>query len=134
VSVSWTDAHSAGWRVLDLQGTDEAGLADARRWADTIVRPLGQPYRIDMLMVVGELLDNAYQHAGGPLHLHIRLIHDPCDLTVAVADADLGEPRLRVPDRGGGRGLLLVDRICHAWGVSRHDDGKLVWGRIDCEP
>jgi hypothetical protein len=28
--------------------------------------------------------------------------------------------------------LLLVDQLCLASGVSRHDDGKLVWARVEC--
>jgi hypothetical protein len=51
---------------------------------------------------------------------------------VAVADGAGSTPHLRDPDDRGGRGLLLVDRICSAWGVGHHDDGKLVWGRITC--
>jgi anti-sigma regulatory factor (Ser/Thr protein kinase) len=117
-----------------VRGADEVVLADARRWADAVLGRLDEPHRIDTLVVVAELLDNAYRHAGGPLDLHVRYIDDPCEVTVAVADAGTGEPRLRVPDHVGGRGLLLVDRICETWGVSRHDDGKLVWGRLDCAP
>lgn len=131
--VSWNEADRARWQVLDVSGAGRRGLAAARHWAGERLAALGEVDRIDALMVVGELLENAYVHAGGARELRLHQADDPCEVTVAVADVGTGEPRMRVPDRRGGRGLLLVDRLCRAWGVSRHDDGKLVWGRIRCE-
>lgn len=134
--VSWNETDRERWQVLDVSGAGRRGLAMARHWAGDRLATLGETDRIDTLMVVGELLENAYVHAGGARELRLHQAHEPhesCEVTVAVADVGTGEPRLRVPDRGGGRGLLLVDRLCRTWGVSRHDDGKLVWGRIRCE-
>jgi hypothetical protein len=51
---------------------------------------------------------------------------------VTVADHGHGVPRLREPAHDGGRGLLLVDRICRDWGVRDDDDGKTVWGHVPC--
>jgi anti-sigma regulatory factor (Ser/Thr protein kinase) len=133
VRVSWSGAEQAGWHVLDVAGIDRSGLVAARRWAEAELATLAEPNRIDTLIVVGELLENAYLHAGGPQQLRLHQAHDPCEVTVAVADVGAGEPRMRVPDRGGGRGLRLVDRLCLEWGVSRHDDGKVVWARIECD-
>jgi anti-sigma regulatory factor (Ser/Thr protein kinase) len=131
--VNWSTAGQPGWQVLDVAGRGPPGLTAARRWAEVALATLGERDLIDALIVVAELLENAHVHAGGPHQLRIHRAHDPCEVTVAVADAGRGEPRLRVPDRGGGRGLLLVDQLCRAWGVSRHDDGKLVWARLECE-
>jgi anti-sigma regulatory factor (Ser/Thr protein kinase) len=108
-------------------------LAAARKWAAAQLPALSDAARGDAMLVVGELLENAYRHGGGPHQLRIRYQVSPCEVIVAVADRGAGEPRLRVPDRGGGRGLMLVDAVCAEWGVSRHDDGKLVWERLDCE-
>ncbi|WP_284748070.1 ATP-binding protein [Amycolatopsis sp. RTGN1] len=130
--VTWSGADPAGWQVLDVAGLDRTGLTAARRWAETKLGKLREKDLIDTLIIVGELLENAYVHGGGPRQLRIHCAHDPREVTVAVADAGGGEPKLRVPDRGGGRGLLLVDQLCLAWGVSRHDDGKLVWARVEC--
>jgi anti-sigma regulatory factor (Ser/Thr protein kinase) len=121
------------WRVLGLAGAERSELTAARRWAEAELAALGEPTRVDVLIVVGELLENAFVHAGQPLDLRIHHVPDPCEVTVAVTDAGTGEPRLRVPGREGGRGLLLVDRICAAWGVGYHDEGKTVWARIECE-
>ncbi|MEU8632887.1 ATP-binding protein [Amycolatopsis sp. NPDC048633] len=129
---SWSEADQAKWQVLNVAGLDRRGLTTARRWVETRLGSLRETDLIDTLIVVGELVENAYVHGGGPRQLRIHRGHDPCEVTVAVADAGRGEPVLRAPGRGGGRGLLLVDQICLDWGVSRHDDGKLVWARVEC--
>ncbi|WP_245805275.1 ATP-binding protein [Amycolatopsis australiensis] len=131
--MSWNGADQAGWHVLDVAGTDRTGLSAARRWAEAKLGTLRETDLIDTLIVIGELLENAYVHGGGPLQLRLHHEHAPCRVTVAVADVGKGEPRKRVPDRGGGRGLMLVDQLCLDWGVSHHDDGKLVWARVECE-
>ncbi|MCR6490670.1 ATP-binding protein [Amycolatopsis sp. OK19-0408] len=69
---------------------------------------------------------NAFLHAGRPLQLRIHHGRAPSRVTVAVADPGAGEPRMQVPGQGSGRGLWLVNQLSHRWGVSRHDDGKLV--------
>ncbi|WP_329051354.1 ATP-binding protein [Amycolatopsis sp. NBC_01488] len=131
--MSWSGADQAGWHVLDVAGADRTGLSAARRWAEAKLGRLRETDLVDTLIVVVELLENAYLHGGGPRQLRIHHAHNPCEVTVAVADHGAGgEPKLRVPDRGGGRGLLLVDQICLDWGVSHHDDGKLVWARVEC--
>ncbi|MGW5722447.1 ATP-binding protein [Amycolatopsis sp. NPDC003865] len=131
--MSWNGAEQTGWHVLDVAGADRPGLTAARRWAEARLGTLRETDLIDALIVVGELLENAYLHGGGPRQLRIHHVHDPCEVTVAVADTGHGEPKLRAPDHAGGRGLLLVDQLCLAWGVTHHDDGKLVWARVGCE-
>jgi anti-sigma regulatory factor (Ser/Thr protein kinase) len=133
VQMDWGAAPEPGWQVLEVVGTDPAGLASARRWAQARLASLADDDRVDAVIVVGELLENAYVHATGPHQLRLHLEHDPCVVTVAVADTGTGEPRLRVPGRSGGRGLLLVDELALVWGVSHHDDGKVVWARLMCE-
>lgn len=130
--VTWDGDDQAGWQVLDLPGIDLADLAPARHWAEDHLATLGEEHRVDVLLVLAELLDNAYRHAGGAVQLRLNRLDDPCEITVAIADTGRGSPRLREPDDEGGRGLLLVDRICSAWGTSHHDSGKVVWGRVAC--
>jgi anti-sigma regulatory factor (Ser/Thr protein kinase) len=132
VQGNWIGGDQADWQVLDLAGVDRAESTSARHWVAARLTALGEAHRGDTMMVVGELLENAYQHGGGPRQLRIRHRRDPCEVTVAVADAGAGVPRMRVPDLGGGRGLLLVDKLCLDWGVRSHDDGKVVWARLGC--
>jgi anti-sigma regulatory factor (Ser/Thr protein kinase) len=133
MSVTPREAGPSGWQVLDVTGHDPADLAAARLWAETRLITLGDAHRVDVMLVIGELLDNAFHHADGPLQVRLHRLGTPCEVTVAVADHGGGEPKLRAPGPDGGRGLLLVDRICSAWGVDHHDDGKLVWARVGCE-
>ncbi|MET8999988.1 ATP-binding protein [Amycolatopsis sp. NPDC004169] len=133
MQVNWGAAPEPGWQVLDVAGAGPAGLASARRWATARLASLSDDDRVDAVIVVGELLENAYVHATGARQLRIHVARDPCVVTVAVADSGTGEPRLRVPGHSGGRGLLLVDELAVAWGVSHHDDGKVVWARLACE-
>ncbi|MFJ1764913.1 ATP-binding protein [Amycolatopsis sp. NPDC088138] len=130
--MTWVRDDRADWQILDVTGRDPADSTSARHWVQDRIAAFGEEHRIDTLLVAGELLENAYQHAGGPAQVRLRLRHEPCEITVAVADTAGGVPRLRVPDDGGGRGLVLVDQLCSSWGVSHHDDGKLVWGRVGC--
>ncbi|MGW5747409.1 ATP-binding protein [Amycolatopsis sp. NPDC003861] len=94
-----------------MAGADPAAVTSARRWAEARLATLAEADRVDAVIVIGELLENAYVHATGPSQLRLHLAQDPCVVTVAVADAGHGEPRLRVPGRAGGRGLLLVDEL-----------------------
>ncbi|WP_370962777.1 ATP-binding protein [Amycolatopsis sp. cg9] len=130
--VNWTAASEPGWSLLDVAGAALPQLGAARAWAEGELAELGEEHRADVAIVVGELLENAYVHAGGPGQLRIHRTREPCEVTVAVTDTGTGEPRLRADGRPGGLGLLLVDRLAHDWGVSHHDDGKVVWARIRC--
>ncbi|WP_328453507.1 ATP-binding protein [Amycolatopsis sp. NBC_00438] len=130
--VTWRETDRTGWQVLDLTGHDLADLSAARRWTEARLASLGEAHRVDTMLVVGELLDNAYHHATGPIQLRLHQVQDPCEVAVAVADHGDGVPHLRTPAHDGGRGLVLVDRICRDWGVDDDEDGKTVWGRVPC--
>ncbi|WP_410586268.1 ATP-binding protein [Amycolatopsis sp. lyj-23] len=117
MEVTWQGTDRAGWRVLELGGAGLSDLTGARRWADALLATLDAPHRVDVPVVVAELLENAHVHAGGPRELRIHRTESPCRVTIAVADTGTGTPRLRVPDAGsGGRGLALVDHVSVSWG------------------
>lgn len=82
-------------------------------------------------LVSTELIDNAIIHAGsiGTLQLRRR----PGLLSVAVSDRSEQRPRLVPPEEraGSGRGLVIVDQLCHGWGhVPRAGGGKVVWANL----
>ncbi|WP_063992016.1 MULTISPECIES: ATP-binding protein [unclassified Streptomyces] len=91
----------------------------------------------DVLLLVSEAVTNACLHAGGPTELVIRLV--PAEpgtpdaavgVRIEVSDRSSGVPRLRprgAPGRPGGNGLIVIDRLAHAWGVAARDGGKSVW-------
>ena len=132
--VTWGKTDQPAWQVLSMTGHDLADLSSARRWTEARLGTIDQALRGDVMLVAGELLDNAYSHAGGPVQLRLQLLRDPCEVVVAVVDHGSGTPRLRVAGDDGGRGLLLVDRVCLAWGVDHHAGGKVVWGKVTSSP
>jgi hypothetical protein len=85
-------------------------------------------------LVVSELVTNAIVHTAST-HIVCEL-HDGDDLVrIAVRDEGCapGQPhaagRTR-PEEEHGRGLLLVDALCHAWGAHEHGPGLLVWAEL----
>ncbi|MEV5353037.1 ATP-binding protein [Streptomyces sp. NPDC052693] len=85
-------------------------------------------------LVVSELVTNAIVHTAST-HIVCEL-HDGDDLVrIAVRDEGCapGRPhpagRTR-PEEEHGRGLLLVDALCHAWGAHEHGPGLLVWAEL----
>jgi anti-anti-sigma factor len=105
--------------------------------ARTFVRQLCQHWRLAdpdgalvdrAVLLASELVTNAVLHARTDLRLRLELRGER--LHLAVRD---GSPRLLrlVPadaQAQAGRGLLLVERLARAWGVTPHPDGgKVVW-------
>ncbi|MFJ3668551.1 ATP-binding protein [Streptomyces sp. NPDC090106] len=87
-------------------------------------------------LVVSELVTNAIVHTASS-HIVCEL-HDEDELVrIAVGDQGCapGEPGGPHPcgpraEEEHGRGLLLVDALCHAWGAHEHDLGLLVWAEL----
>jgi hypothetical protein len=84
----------------------------------------------DAVLVADELISNAHRHGRGPRSCRLVLIDQNRCVRVEVDDTSSEQPRLRTPDRTGGRGLVLVDRLATAWGVRNHADHKTVWAEV----
>ena len=84
----------------------------------------------DSLLVIAELVGNVIQHTGdgGELTLTCR----PDTVLIEVSDGSRAMPAPQRPDsrRIGGRGLLLVAAMSHAWGSERTAAGKVVWAEV----
>ena len=94
---------------LLLSGTDRVDLVDAAA------------------LLVSEVVTNALLHAGTPIDVAGQVTQR--GLRVEVGD---GSPHIPVrraygPTAGTGRGLVLLEQLVDAWGVSRHGRGKTVW-------
>ncbi|MET9905831.1 ATP-binding protein [Streptomyces sp. NPDC006476] len=84
-------------------------------------------------LVVTELVTNALVHTASS-HIVCEL-HDGTDLVrIAVRDEGCApgapHPSRARPEEEHGRGLLLIDALCHAWGAHEHGPGLLVWAEL----
>lgn len=85
-------------------------------------------------LVVSELVTNAIVHTASTQI--VCELHDGDDLVrIAVRDEGCapGQPHAAArtrPEEEHGRGLLLVDALCHAWGAHEHGPGLLVWAEL----
>ncbi|MEU7278183.1 ATP-binding protein [Streptomyces sp. NPDC045431] len=111
-------------------------VARARRLADDrLVRwQLGREVRDTVALVVSELFTNAVVHTGSG-RVVCELRDQGGRLCIAVQDegCPAAEPRLRHVDaEERGRGLLLVEAVCGAWGAhdARHGAGRVVWAEL----
>lgn len=89
--------------------------------------------RANALFVTTELVENAFLHSSGHDDIGLQLETYDALLTVAVADSDPREAKLRQPGPGGTRfyGLHLVARLASAWGCApQWSGGKVVWASL----
>ena len=115
-----------------VQDLDEIlySLAAVRRGVGTVLAGLGRVDLCDVLLVVSELVTNAYQHGQHPRRLTLALVGRRV-VRLEVADASYRVPILGRPDRpASGRGLLLVNGVASVWGVRQHEPGKIVWAEV----
>ncbi|MGZ4602480.1 MAG: ATP-binding protein [Kineosporiaceae bacterium] len=97
---------------------------------------LPEPLLDDVEVVLSELMGNAVRHArpiaGGVLLVGWRLAHD--ELTIRVTDGGSMkrvEPRDSSPMADSGRGLLIVEQLASAWGVTEHAGSlRTVWAAL----
>ncbi len=127
------DRPRAALMQLSGQGGD---LAAARSWTrDTLPCVTGDELD-DLLLIVNELVSNAFDHGRSPYALRLYQLTEPCSVRVEVDDAS---PELPVPGRSRigdhrGRGLVIVNELAKDWGVLPGPAGKTVWAEITCEP
>ncbi|MFB7369577.1 ATP-binding protein [Streptomyces sp. NPDC056222] len=86
----------------------------------------------DVLLLVSEVVTNAYTHGGTPYEL--RLDRTDGRLWVQVSDTSPVRPRPHGPhiaSRASGHGLYLLERLSSAWGSLRRGEGKAVWFEVE---
>jgi anti-sigma regulatory factor (Ser/Thr protein kinase) len=90
----------------------------------------------DIELLVSELATNSVRHAGCDEDAEISMMARVDDRCIRLRVCDTGEgfeedvePEPH-PDRGGGYGLVLVDRLADRWGVQRN--GRFcVWFEVE---
>lgn len=88
-------------------------------WADAETRD-------DAELLLTEVVSNGVNHTESPMAVELNMDRDL--LRAEVSDDSPREPRRRVADEFGGRGMLILDALASRWGVLGHPgDGKTVW-------
>lgn len=117
--------------------------ASASGLARTLVRQAiaDEGIRQDALIVVSELVANAFRHGEPPLRLDLLDEQDgqpPGTLRIQVSNqqrtGSTEVPTLTTGGRAdgmGGRGMDLVDRLAADWGWELQDRRMTVWARLD---
>ncbi|CAL9594853.1 ATP-binding protein [Streptomyces sp. Tu 3180] len=151
-----TDAAAGSVGLGAASGAGPAGAAAERRFRFELAAHPGSPAQARRLtrarltgwsvcedtcdtaaLIVSELVTNAIVHTASS-HIVCEL-HDGDGLVrIAVQDEGCapGRPRANTrqrPEEEHGRGLLLVDTLCHAWGALEHGPGLLVWADLPRE-
>lgn len=114
---------------------DASAAAIARQFVEDNRDHLRPALIQDTQLLVSEIVTNAVLHGKPDITLKVRI--DPPAIGVAVSDLGerLPKPASEPPpgDQPSGRGLLIVDALASAWGVTTNPDalpGKVVWFEI----
>lgn len=116
------------WR-LSLKSRPER--IEVRRWIrGRLSADLDTHTLVDVLLVVGELVGNAYIHTTSPRELRVR--RSDVGVLVEVSDGDVQHPQEMdsSDDRWGGRGIQVLIELATSWGVRLEDGGKVVWALL----
>lgn len=148
-----TDAAAGPLAVGAVPAVTPPGAADQRRFRFELAAHPGSPAQARRLtrarlhgwsvcedtcdtaaLVVSELVTNAIVHTAST-HIVCELQDDAELVRIAVRDEGCspGQPHTAAqqrPEDEHGRGLLLVDAVCHAWGTHEQGTGLLVWAEL----
>ncbi|MBM7173036.1 ATP-binding protein [Streptomyces sp. G44] len=116
-----------------LGRADLSAVSEVRSALREFLRRWGEPGRADIAeLLTSELVTNALVHTDHDAVVTATL--SPRGLCVEVRDFVGRRPEPRVPDADSGtngRGLVLVQSLADAWGVTAHGVGKVVWFELN---
>ncbi|HJP75250.1 MAG TPA: ATP-binding protein [Pseudonocardiaceae bacterium] len=120
-----------GHHSVPLPNAKPPPLRAVRALVSNLTADLPPELGEDLLLVVTELVANAYEHGTAPRSLRLRR-DDSSHVVVEVDDAApnppvVGHSRL---DGNRGRGLTIVSALAERWGVRALRAGKTVWARL----
>jgi anti-sigma regulatory factor (Ser/Thr protein kinase) len=110
----------------------------ARERLGELLATLEPNTQAEVRLVVTELVANAVKHGSvaDDDQIHVRAVCDDHAVLVEVSDRGPGpDARLIAPEDPGefsthGRGLMIVDRIAHRWGIRHAGQRTFVWAEI----
>lgn len=131
-----TSADAAAERLFRFElAAHPSFVADARRMTRARLSSWGlcEDTCEKAALVVSELVTNAIVHSTG--RRIVCELHDGDDLLrISVRDEGCvsGEPHPspQRPEEEHGRGLLLIEAMCRAWGTQEAGSGLLVWADL----
>lgn len=110
-------------------GRQRPSLATVRRWVRLELMDENADSVADVLLVVNELVSNAYRYTSEPSFLRVSL--GPGKIRIEIAhDARAHPPLRKVSSPQRGYGLVLVARLSDRWGVDRAHGGTVVWADL----
>ncbi|MET8763199.1 ATP-binding protein [Lentzea sp. NPDC004782] len=113
-------------------GRQRPSLATVRRWVRLELTGEQPECVADVLLVVNELVSNAYRYTSEPSFLRVAV--QTGRIRVEIAHDGLARPPLRkVSSPQRGYGLVLVARLSDRWGVDRAHGGTVVWADLPRE-
>ncbi|HEY4020337.1 MAG TPA: ATP-binding protein [Pseudonocardiaceae bacterium] len=107
-------------------------LAEVRALVAELTSDLPTELGEDLLLVVTELVANAYEHGAAPRALRLERSDETGQVVVEVDDAAPNPPVLGRSRLGAnrGRGLTIVAGVAERWGVRALRVGKTVWALL----
>ena len=86
------------------------------------------------VLLTSELVTNALRHGTGSVRVGCDA--DRATVRIEIGDSSRRRPTVRAadPDDESGRGMLLVDALASAWGVTDTPGGKTVWFEVPAQP
>jgi len=110
-------------------GRQRPSLATVRRWVRLELMGENANCVGDVLLVVNELVSNAYRYTSEPSFL--RVVVEAAKIRIEIAHDSRAHPPLRKVSRPQrGYGLVLVARLSDRWGVDRAHGDTVVWADL----
>ncbi|MGK2949387.1 MAG: ATP-binding protein [Acidimicrobiales bacterium] len=109
-----------------FEASPDSVRAARRFYRDVTAERVDPEVAADLDLALSELATNAVKHARTPFEV---VIETNTHLRVGVVDGSPVRPVRRQPGPTDtrGRGLLILDAVCDAWGVHMVAAGKCVW-------
>ncbi len=108
-----------------------AAVPAVRRFVRDVLASWGRTdATADAALVASELATNALRHAHSPFR--VSLDRSGSAIRLAVEDVGRIHPALCQPrsDATWGRGVVIVEQVCQAWGSEPLARGKVVWADL----
>ena len=118
--------------AMTLLHRDRRAAVEARDWlSGFLTGRVGAGQAADATLALSELATNALHHGLGEVVVRGSIDEDGA-VQLSVTDSGDELPAIQPvdPDRIGGLGLQIVERLATAWGVASFPGGKTVWATI----